>query len=75
MLAFYGMSCIFYCVMQNSDAVFNLVNGIDVEETKNAMEQYKNTNSELIRKNKIKLVSVYVLYVFKILIYYLMHGL
>lgn len=55
--------------------MFNLVNGIDVEETKNAMEQYKNTNSELIRKNKIKLVSVYVLYVFRISIYSLMHGL
>ncbi|EDO44111.1 predicted protein [Nematostella vectensis] len=37
------------------DIVWNLTNGIDVEETKKAMEKYKKENATQIRKSNIKL--------------------
>ena len=39
-------------------AVFNLTNGTDVENTKKLVEQNKRENQELIKKNRMKLVSV-----------------
>ena len=38
-------------------AVFNLANGIDVEETKRKVDNYKKENQELIKKNRSKLVK------------------
>lgn len=38
--------------------VFNLANGIDVEETKSQIETYKLENQDAIKKNKGKLVSI-----------------
>ncbi len=37
--------------------VFNLTNKIDVEETERKIVEYKETNKDLINKNRGKLVS------------------
>lgn len=37
--------------------VFNLANGIEVEMTKEKIEQYKKENQNIITKNRQKLVS------------------
>lgn len=37
--------------------VFNLANNIDVEMTKQKMEQYQRDNRDVIQRNKAKLVS------------------
>lgn len=39
-----------------SNVVYNLTNNIDVEDTKQRMEQYQRENRDLIQKNKAKLV-------------------
>ena len=45
-----------------SDAVFNLANGIDVEEMKQKVEKYKRENQALIMKNRARQVMrVYVI--------------
>lgn len=36
--------------------MFNLTNNIDVENTKQRMEQYQRDNRDLIQRNKVKLV-------------------
>ena len=38
--------------MKDSFAVFNLTNGIDVEETKRKVNQYKKDNETSILKNR-----------------------
>jgi len=38
--------------------VFNLTNNVDVERTKQIMEQYQRDNRDIIQKNKAKLVSM-----------------
>ena len=40
-----------------SDAVFNLANGIDVEEMKQKVEKYKRENQALIMKNRARQVG------------------
>ncbi|XP_074644070.1 CDK-activating kinase assembly factor MAT1-like [Tubulanus polymorphus] len=35
--------------------VFNLANGIDIDETKQRIEQYKKENRDFIKKNKVKI--------------------
>lgn len=37
--------------------VWNLSNGIDVDETRKTVEKYKKDNEALIRKNNIKMVN------------------
>ena len=39
-----------------SDTVFNLANGIDVEEMKQKVEKYKRENQALIMKNRARQV-------------------
>ena len=39
-----------------SDAVFNLANGIDVEEMKQKVDKYKRENQALIMKNRARQV-------------------
>ncbi|KTF75478.1 hypothetical protein cypCar_00027123, partial [Cyprinus carpio] len=41
---------------QVEDIVFNLTNNIDVERTKQIMEQYQRDNKDIIQRNKAKLV-------------------
>ena len=41
-----------------SDAVFNLANGIDVEEMKQKVEKYKRENQALIMKNRARQVMM-----------------
>ena len=36
--------------------VWNLSNGVDVDETRKAVEKYKKDNEALIRKNNVKMV-------------------
>lgn len=38
--------------------VFNLTNNIDVEKTRQIMEQYQRENRDVIQRNKVKLVSM-----------------
>ena len=46
-----------------SDAVFNLANGIDVEEMKQKVEKYKKENQALIMKNRARqVIHVCVIY-------------
>ena len=44
------------CDLLISDAVFNLANGIDVEEMKQKVEKYKRENQALIMKNRARQV-------------------
>lgn len=43
-------------------AVFNLTNNIDVENTKQRMEQYQRENRDVIQRNKAKLVCTVCVY-------------
>lgn len=49
----------FFFIYFFSFAVFNLTNGIDVEETKRKVELYKKENQEFIRRNRSKMVWVH----------------
>lgn len=40
-----------------SDAVFNLTNNVDLDNTKKKMEIYQKENKDVIQKNKLKLVG------------------
>ncbi|KAG9336622.1 hypothetical protein JZ751_002969 [Albula glossodonta] len=42
---------------QVEDIVFNLTNNVDVENTKQIMEQYQRENRDIIQRNKVKLES------------------
>lgn len=42
--------------------VYNLTNNIDVEDTKQRMEQYQRENRDIIQKNKAKLVRTKCIY-------------
>uniref|UniRef100_A0A3B1K9Y1 CDK-activating kinase assembly factor MAT1 n=1 Tax=Astyanax mexicanus TaxID=7994 RepID=A0A3B1K9Y1_ASTMX len=43
---------------QVEEIVYNLTNNVDVERTKQIMEQYQRENRDVIQRNKVKLVSV-----------------
>ncbi len=48
----------FKCIYLFLCPVFNLTNNIDVEMTKQIMEQYQRDNKDIIQRNKAKLVSM-----------------
>ena len=52
------------CDLLISDAVFNLANGIDVEEMKQKVEKYKRENQALIMKNRARQV-IYVCVIYQ----------
>lgn len=49
----------FKCISLYVCPVFNLTNNVDVESTKQIMEQYQRDNRDVIQKNKAKLVSAH----------------
>ena len=54
-------SCVYACVcvcVRFPESVYNLANGIDVEETRHRVEQYKKENQALIMKNRARLVRL-----------------
>ena len=48
--------CARTCVWLQMCAVFNLVNGVDVDSTRKMIEQYRKENKDFIKKNQSKLV-------------------
>ena len=57
-----------FAVIISISLVFNLVNKVDVEETKRKVEAYRKLNEKLIRKNNAKLVSQSSLFIVFILL-------